>query len=201
QGLIQRLGKGLYYRPRTTVFGPSRPNPASIRNLPIPRKATFPAGLAAAHLLGFTTQNPARLEGATNATSLPRPNIGPDGTVHTRRPEAWQQLSEVDAALLDFLRQRASTSELSPEETVRKLLDYFRESERFERVAAVAPSEPPRVRAMLGAIGQELGKAEAFLASLRHSLNPLSRFDFGILLALRHARAWQAKEQPRHETL
>ena len=66
QGAIQRLGKGLYYRPRQTAFGPSRPNVASIRSLAADRKGVFPAGIAAANLLGFTTQNPARIELATD---------------------------------------------------------------------------------------------------------------------------------------
>ena len=201
QGVIQRLGKGLYYRPRQTAFGPSRPNPAQIRSLPVRRKGVFPAGIAAANLLGFTTQNPARVEVATNGPSLPRLIVGKETVIHTRRPEAWRALSETDAALLDFLRNRGESSELSPEETVEKLLEYFREPGRFERLLKVAPSEPPRVRAMLGAIGQQLGQPESRLSALRKSLNPLSRFDFGSLAALEHAREWQAKERKTHETV
>jgi len=47
----------------------------------------------------------------------------------------------------------------------------------------------------LGAIGQQLGKSPATLGWLRESLNPFSRFDFGVLIGLRHAREWQAKER------
>ena len=198
---MRRLGKGLYYRPRQTAFGPSRPNPAVIRSLPLRQREVFPAGIAAANLLGFTTQNPARIELATDGPSLPRLFLGKDTVIHTRRPAAWRTLSETDAALLDFLRNRGESSELSPEETVEKLLEYFREPGRFERLLKVAASEPPRVRAMLGAIGQQLGQPESRLAKLRESLNPLSRFDFGILAALAHAREWQAKERRTHETL
>jgi hypothetical protein len=201
QGVIQRLGKGLYYRPRQTAFGPSRPNAARIRALPVRRKKAFPSGVAAANLLGFTTQNPARIELATNGSSLPRLIVGGEAVIHTRRPESWQALPETDAALLDFLRTRAAHSELPPDETVRRLLAIFREPGRFERLLEVAPSEPPRVRAMLGAIGQQIGQPEHQLRALREDLNPLSRFDFGILTALAHARQWQAKERQDHEAL
>jgi hypothetical protein len=195
QGQLQRLGKGLYYCGRQTAFGPSLPNPTVIRALPVPQKAVFPAGLAAANLLGFTTQNPAQVELATDGLSLPRLIVGKEAVIHTRRPAAWRSLSETDAALLDFLRNRGETSELAPEETIQKLLGYFRAPGRFERLLAVATSEPPRVRAMLGAIGQQAGHPQKVLAQLRGSLNPLSRFDFGILTALLHAREWQAKER------
>lgn len=201
QGRLRRLGKGLYYRARQTAFGPSLPNPAVIRALPIPHKAVFPAGLAAGNLLGFTTQNPARLELATDGLSLPRLIVGRETVVHTRRPAAWRSLSETDAALLDFLRNRGRASEMTPEETVRKLLAFFREPGQFERLLAVAPSEPPRVRAMLGAIGQQLDKSGEELADLRSGLNPLSRFDFGTLAVLVHAREWQAKERGSDETV
>lgn len=201
QGAIQRLGKGLYYRPRQTAFGPSRPNMAHIRSLAVRQKGVFPAGIAAASLLGFTTQNAARIELATDRASLPRLFFGKDVLVHTRRPAAWRTLTEMDGALLDFLRNRGETSELPPAETVEKLLGYFHEPGQFERLIKVALTEPPRVRAMLGAIGEQIGQPETGLAALRESLNPLSRFDFGILAALACARRWQAKERPDHEAL
>jgi hypothetical protein len=201
QGLLQRLGKGLYYRSRPTAFGTSRPNPSQIRSLPMRQQGVFPAGIAAANLLGFTTQNPARIELATTGLSLPRQIVGEEAVVHTRRPASWRDLSEADAALLDFLRNRGALSELSPEETVEKLLSHIGEPGRLERLLKVAESEPPRVRAMLGAIGQQLGQPENQLAALRKSLNPLSRFDFGSLAALGFARQWQAKERKGHATV
>ncbi len=50
RGAIQRLSKGIYYRPRETPFGKSRPNPAAIQK-PCGarrRRTIFPAGIAAA---------------------------------------------------------------------------------------------------------------------------------------------------------
>jgi hypothetical protein len=165
------------------------------------RNGVFPAGTAAANLLGFTTQNPARIELATDGTSLPRRFLGEDAFVHTRRPPAWRTLSDTDAARLDFLRNRGASNELSPKQAIDKLLTYFREPGRFDRLLEAADSEPPRVRAMLGAIGEQIGQRESALARLRCSLNPLSRFDFGILSGLAHARRWQAKERKDNEAM
>ena len=200
-GLIQRLSKGTYYHSRQTAFGPSRPNPAALRNLAARTRPMFPAGIAAANLVGFTTQNPSRPEIATTELSLPRKLIGADAIVHSRRPAAWKQLSQEDAALLDFLRQGGKSSELSSAGTIRKLLALFSHADRFERLMRVAPTEPPRVRAMIGAIGQQMGQNAATLAALRESLNPLSRFEFGLLTGLRYARSWQAKESSGHEAV
>src|SRR5689334_24997041 len=51
-GTLQRLSKGVYYRARPTALGPSRPDPISIRQLAADRATMFPAGVAAANLLG-----------------------------------------------------------------------------------------------------------------------------------------------------
>jgi len=195
QGKIERLSKGIYYRNRETAFGKSRPNPTTIRQLAAQHKTVFPSGIAAANLLGFTTQTARQSEVATSALSLRRKLIGDETLVHTRRPEAWADLSERDAALLDFLRHGAKFSELTNEETIQRMLSLLSEQRRLSRLLSIANSEPPRVRAMLGALAERLGKNEKALHRLRASLNPLSRFDFGMLTALPNAIAWQAKEQ------
>ena len=194
EGRLERLSKGLYYHSRQTVLGKSRPNPSAIRKLAATRdKSVFPAGIAAANLLGFTMQSASRVEVATSGFRFPRKLLGSDTVVHTRRPEAWKELTATDAALLDFLRRAGRTSDLSPKETVKRTMALCREEGRFKRLLRVAASEPPRVRGMLGAIGVQLGERPAALKQLRDSLNPLSRFDFRMLRGLAHAKDWQAK--------
>ncbi|WP_353928876.1 hypothetical protein WJM97_11055 [Okeanomitos corallinicola TIOX110] len=140
-----------------------------------------------------TTQNSVQGEFATSANSAPRSIVGSRAQIHTRRPSTWNDLTETETSLLDFLRCKGKLSELSPTETKQKLLNYFREGDRFERLVNVADKEPPRVRAMLGAIGQELGKSRDILVKIKKGLNPVSRFDFGNLRNLRYAKEWQAK--------
>jgi len=196
-GLIERLSKGIYYSPRETALGKSQPNPATLQRLASSRQKLFPSGLAAVNFLGLTTQAPRSVELATSGLSLPRKLVGVDVVIHTRRPEAWARLTSLEAALLDFLRRGGQYSELPPEEATRKLLSLLAEPGRFERLLKVAATEPPRVRAILGALGEQLGKSPQAIRKLQVSLNPFSRFDFGVLSILPNARAWQAKVQAR----
>lgn len=192
-GILQRVGRGLYYHSRPTVIGPSRPSKDVIlaHRLSKPLK---PAGMTAANLLGFSTQNPGRREFATTASAVA---FG-DDTLHvtTRRPESWDRLSAEDAALLDFLRHRGRDTELSDEDTKQRLLNLLKQPGRFERLVEAAATEPPRVRAILGASGQEIDAPPELLNKLRDGLrNRRSRFDFGALRLLTYARAWQAKHE------
>ncbi len=193
EGMLKRLSKGIYYRSRKTAFGESRPNPANLQRLAERRASIFPSGLSAAGLFGLTTQSGRRGEVATSGLSLPRKLLGEETIIRTRRPEAWKRLSSADAALLDLLRTRGEASELPPEETAARITELVAEGARFERLLKASATEPPRVRAMLGAIGEHLHKPDRQLDRLRKSLNPYSRFDFGALRSLPTASHWQAK--------
>ena len=191
-GMIERLSKGVYYHSRQTALGKSRPNPSLIQKL-VSGKRVFPSGIAASNLLGFTTQNANKLEISTNGLSLPRKLVGHHAIIHTRRPEAWSNLEENDVALLDFLRKGGRTSELSPKDTIHRTLRLLSENGRFERLFKVSAFEPPRVKALLGALGEQLGKNPTILRRLKEYLNPFSKFDFGLFADLKTAGKWQAK--------
>jgi hypothetical protein len=181
-----------YYHPRPTRFGYSQPVRSELP-YQLTQTRVYPAGVNAANLLRFTTQNAINGTFATTASSLPTAWLGQGAKLYTRRPSTWENLSATEAALLDFLRSRGEWSDLSPSETNQQLLNHFRVPGRFDRLVAIAHAEPPRVQAMLGAIGQELKYAKDLLQQLRTGLNPYSRFEFGKLSSLWYAQEWQAK--------
>ena len=192
EGVLQRISKGHYYHPRPTRLGYSQPVRSELP-FKLTQTRVYPAGVNAANLLEFTTQNAIDGTFATTASSLPTAWLGQRAKLFTRRPSTWENLSATEAALLDFLRSRGEWSDLSPSETNLQLLNHFRVPGRFERLVAIAHAEPPRVRAMLGAIGQELKYFKDLLQQLRTGLNPYSRFEFGKLSTLWYAQEWQAK--------
>lgn len=194
-GDLERLGRGTYYRPRRTALGKSRPHPEQLDRIAQRNATLFPAGLAAAHHLGFTTQSPARREVSTTGASIPRALIGPDTILHTNRPMAWMGLGTDEGALLEFLRDGGCHSELPGDETLARTIQLLGVSGRFERLLRVAPTEPPRVRAMLGALGEIQGATLESLAELKQSLNPLSRFAFGAFRTLPNAHRWQSRTE------
>jgi hypothetical protein len=63
------------------------------------------------------------------------------------------RLAGEDGAEVDFF---AKFSELSQQDTISKLLALLSEQGQFNRLIKVADSEPPRVRAMLGALESSL---------------------------------------------
>lgn len=189
-GVVERARHGLYYRSRPTVVGPSIPSATAVAShvIDTPLHA---AGLSAANVLGLTTQNPARQELATPAANPP--SVLSNAIVHTRRPASRAHLSAEEGALIEMLRTRGRYSDVGPAATIKRLLRILGTGGTFERVARIALDEPPRVRAMLGALGEELEANPRTLKRLRNSLNPLSMFDFGLFRDLPAAKTWQAR--------
>lgn len=189
-GVVERARHGLYYRSRPTILGPSIPSATAVASHTV-GAPLHAAGLSAANVLGLTTQNPARPELATPAANPPSA-LG-NAVVHTRRPASRAHLSAEEGALMEMLRTRGRFSDVGPARTTKRLLRILGTEGTFERVARSALDEPPRVRAMLGALGEELETNPRTLKRLRDSLNPLSTFDFGLFRDLPAAKRWQAR--------
>ena len=188
RGDLERVSKGLYYRPRPTVLGASRPAPDAVA-VRSSAKRLHPAGLTAAHYLGFTTQNPAFPEYASSAPAAP--SALRHAHVRTRRPRNRDHLTDKESAVLELLRDRARTSDLGAEATCARLLDLLDDQRSFERLSKAALDEPPRY-APCSAQPASNCRCPRLLKPLRASLNPLSRYDFGTLNCLPAAGDWQA---------
>jgi len=200
RGEIRRLRKGVYYIPKATLLGESRPTePATIQKV-LGHRAR-PTGLTAANLLGLTTQLAAHPEYAAYVAAIPS---GLETARLRMRPRSRAvELDLRDAALLEVIRDRGRDSELSAEETCVRIQSLLQGNatanrgktnlRRLQQLRDAALLEPPRVRAILGALMAAAELPAPIWEPLRESLNPFSRFDFGIFRELPSAKEWQAK--------
>ena len=210
EGVIVRLSKGVYAvkgdapgrvrvsDARSKVRRPEArrsDREASGERRPAP---VFPSSILACNELYLSCQQTARPIVSTPGSRAPKEYLDGGFKVITRRPAAWRSLERLDGAILEVLREGAIHSELEPRNTAKVLAQSLRDQARLARVLAVAPAEPPRVRAMLGALIEHDRKTrEAMpaggLDSLRATLNPTSRYDFGQLAELPTAPLWYAR--------
>jgi hypothetical protein len=189
RGDIRRVRKGIYYVPRHTVLGEVPPDPFALSHAVTGGRA-HPTGLSAASALGLTTQVPARIELAVEGK---RPNSVRGVEFKPRVGTDRSRLDVREAALLEVLRDIGHLSDLPTDATVHRLCDVVADHSARSRVTRAALSEPPRVRAMVGALADAAGADESELRELRRALNPTSRFDFGPLAVLPGAKSWGAR--------
>lgn len=204
-GELTRVRRGVYYRPERTIFGLSKPDPELLADaiLRARGETPMPGGVGAFNRLGLTTQVSAAVTRATRRSAAPA-NIGSVRLYTTPRPlEAQKGIRAEERAALEALRKITRIPDARPRDVLERLGMLVRSGKLdFVRLARFARAEPPRVRALLGALGEELRHANVVrrvptdtLNELRESLNPLTSFVVrGARQALPHAAAaWRIK--------
>jgi len=120
--------------------------------------------------------------------------VGDDTRMHLRLVPGVRTVDVRERAVLDALRDLRRIPDTTPSEAIRAISDLFvAKRVSFNRVAHHALKEPPRVRALVGAIGSDLAGHGPILAKLKKSLNPTTTFRLGISEALPTAREWQIR--------
>lgn len=193
-GIIRRIRRGLYYYPKMTALGASTPSTSALLAKTIrPAKGTviFSGGTASFQNLGITTQIPAHYTLLGNVA--PRTLKIGEVTVRIRR-RPFDQLKGVcqeDIWVLDSIRNLNHVPDSTPADAVTKIITNLRRSDQtVQRLLRVARGEPPRVRAVMGAIAERIGCRGPATEMLRRSLNPLTKYRVGVSSVLPNASAW-----------
>lgn len=200
EGIIRRVRKGVYYSPKKTRFGELSPDPATVAAVLLKNRGIEwkPSGLPAYNGLGLTTQvSPVlTLDVPVKVYSI---TTGAGAKIRLRPRTTVRGLSENERAALDALRDLPRIPGSSPAEATVKIRDLFAAKRlSFNRVARLSHKEPPRVRALLGAIGSEIRADQKVLTTLRNSLNSMTTFRFaGLNAVLRSASEWRISDKPR----
>ncbi|MBY0488943.1 MAG: hypothetical protein K2R93_03790 [Gemmatimonadaceae bacterium] len=223
RGALQRVRRGVYFAGRMTSFGASRPDPtlavaAALRHRGV---EAVPSGLAEFNRLGLTTQMSAAITLAAPKRVRTKAYRGIAVHVVSRPLAAQAGITSPERGALDALRRLRRVPDTTPAAIVGRL-KLLLSSGRLNvtRLTQFAAAEPPRVRALLGAICEEVlrarptgtrtdagrpkeavdgssgsttGEIRRALDELRDGLHPLTTYDVPEDLGLRHARTWRLR--------
>jgi len=142
-GELVRVRKGLYWRGQQTRFGMTRPSPLEIA-VAVAGPGSGPSGVAAAHLLGLTTQVPATVEVAVPGSPPdPIPGVRFRSRPYSRREH---RLTSIEVAVLEVLRDPDAT-EMSWPQVARRLRKLADDGTIRAEVVGAGAIEEPRVKA------------------------------------------------------
>ncbi|OFZ79530.1 MAG: hypothetical protein A2583_10100 [Bdellovibrionales bacterium RIFOXYD1_FULL_53_11] len=194
EGLIQRMRKGVYYYPKITALGPSQPDASALFAAAIKKSKNitiYSGGTASFQNLGITTQAPAQYTILGELASR-KIRIGRMTANIQRRSFAHLNgASQEDIWILDSIRNLKHVPDSTPSDAVAKIMSNFHASKRpLKKLLRFAQGEPPRVRAVIGAIAEQMGYHGPETRTLKKSLNPLTKFHIGITSVLSNASFW-----------
>lgn len=197
KGLLRRISKGRFYKPKMTVFGEKRPNEFELLKPYLYKKGqrmAYITGIRLYNQLGLTTQLPAVIQIAGRL----RRNLNEIRSMKVSWVKSYAEVSEDNYQILGFLDAMKDVKQI-PDPNMPSALTIFKNrlkalsSERQCQMINYALLYPPRVRALLGAILEEI-QSGLNLNPLKESLNPFTKFALGFNnTLLKTASNWNIK--------
>lgn len=183
KGVIKKVSKGTFYKPKMTVFGELKPSDKEILRPYLfqgNKRIAYITGTYLYNQLGLTTQMAFRIKIA----SLSKRIYINTGAIKATPVKSYVEVTDENYELLGFLDAmkdlkiipdldiQSAVSILS--NTIKKLNEA-----QTQDIIKYALRYPPRVRALLGAILEQVSKKRG-IEKLRESLNPLTHFKMGL---------------------
>ena len=178
-GKIEKLSKGKYFKPEKTVFGNLEPSQKQIVKDLLEDNGKiigYLTGLSIYNQLGFTTQ-------VSNTIQIGKNEVRPQFTRGRYSISFVKQKNTINKEniyalqLLDVLRFINKIPVTTIENTIKRFIDLLKkmESKEISNLQRLALKYQPSVRALLGAILDQLNFGETDL--LKNSLNPITRYN------------------------
>ena len=181
KGLIKKVSKGKYYKPKITPFGEIGPSSdEKIKSFIDSSNNDYISGISNLNRLGLTTQVSNVITIASNQSSR---KVKLQNTTIKFVPKL-NQSSKKDIKLLqllDALNSLKKIPDTSIDEAFRMIKIMIEKLEKKEQqsLAKLALNYPPRTKALIGAILKNVGLWEEAY-KLKSTLNPISIYKINI---------------------
>ncbi len=182
KGVIKRITTGVFYKPKKSVFGELRPRETEIIKPYLyeqGKRIAYITGTALYNNMGLTTQVPKTVKIASRSKRI----YIDSGSIKAKPVKSYVDVTEENYSLLeilDVLKDFTKIPDMDKKSGIRFLQDKLNGLSEKETNTLVkyALKYPPRVRAFLGAILNEISGKEN--SSLKQSLNPLTTYSLNL---------------------
>lgn len=196
EGQLARLAKGKYYKPKNTIFGTLAPfSQQIIKSVTQKNGKTigYITGIKAYQERRLTTQLPSVIEIAIQGKPKPNQKIGNYQFQFVIRKFDFTEEQVPFLQLLDALKDIKRIPDATITGTIQTIKEIMREMSpnEVETMVDLAQYYPPSVKALVGAIVQEVHPS-TILTPLFSALNPLSVYKIGVKdNSLQYRKHWK----------
>ena len=184
KGVIKRARKGYYYKPKVSVFGEQKPREDALLSLYLfdkNKQVAYITGTRLYNRLGLTTQVP----NSIRIASLDKQVKGKVGNTIVKPAKSYVKVTSDNIKyleILDVIKDLNTIPDLEKNDGVIYLKNVLRgfDATEIKKLVTFGASYPPKVRALLGALLEELKINFSTYGMLKKSMNPSSSFEYGI---------------------
>lgn len=195
KGVIKSLSRGRFYKPVKSVFGELKPSEDEILKKIIfkdGKRIGYITGMGLYNQMGFTTQVSMLFRIAffnrRISTTLSATKIKPARSYVPVTENNYRCLQ-----ILDAIKDFNKILDMNKKGGLLLLTDYIKKADKFQLID-LSKKYPPRVRAFLGAILENIGYNKNELIDLKNTINPLSSFNYGYKIdSLIPTKNWNIK--------
>lgn len=183
KGTIRRYKNGLYYKPKTTVFGEVKP-----REDVLLKKYLFEDGKQIAYVTGIRLYNQlgltSQISNVIKVASKDKQIKTTIGNIKVKPIKSYVEVTKSNVPLLqilDVIKDFNSIPDFDKQQGIAFLEDKINNLSFNDKnmIVSFAKKYPPKVRALVGAILENLSMDE-LSNSLKDSINYLSLYEFGL---------------------
>mgnify|MGYP006434747099 CR=1 FL=1 len=184
EGLIKKASKGVFYRPEQTVFGELKPDYSELLRFYLfenGKRVAYETGPSLYNRLGLTTQMAFRIKIASRGKRI---NINREN-LKANAVKSYAEVTDSNyetLGLLDAFKDIKKIPDCSVAQGVNRLSAIVKELNEKQTASLLkyALVYPPRVRALVGAVLENIGSKAENIEKLKESLNPLTTIKLGV---------------------
>ncbi|MDW5289162.1 DUF6088 family protein [Formosa sp. PL04] len=193
KGVIKKVANGKFYKPENTVFGELKPSSTEILKPYLfkdNKRVAYITGFALYNNMGLTTQVPSQYKIASRGRRISVQT----GNIKATPAKSYVEVTDKNfkqLGFLDVIKDINKIPDLNSKSSVIILSNMLKEMSDIglKEIITYALAYPPRVRAVLGALLEYLGKTNA-ITQLKNSLSPFSQYKTVISKELETAKNW-----------
>jgi hypothetical protein len=180
KGVISRLERGKYYKPRQTTYGELKPSESEVINSLVGASNGYLSGVGMFNSMGLTSQVASTVEIAVSDFRPPKEIAGLRIKYRKSMVKILSENREV-LPILDAFRYINKIPDTTPDNSLKVLIDIVKSlsNAKKRQLLESAVEYNPATRALIGAVF-ELNFPTFTTENLYSSLNPLSFYRLGI---------------------
>lgn len=192
KGTIKRIQKGYYFLAQRTILGSVSHDAMDLLLKKLDQKNVFycVSGINGYNKIGLTTQIS---NTTTIATPTPMRSNEKVKFIQRNKPASG---TEIERIILDALNDIDSIPGTYPQKALLKIKEIIKSGKvNINDLGKSSLIETPRIRAIIGALGQELNMDKNLLKQLKLSINPGTVYLLDIDSVLKFAKEWNIKRK------